>query len=251
MAGTELSHDRQKQSSSSNPDETRFGFLLIALLLMLILYPFHNETPFALVLFALIDTAVLVAVVTAASHSRQTLIIALVLAAPGVALLWIHTMRGDPLTADLMYAIVALFYGYTIYHVLGSVLRPGAVTSDKIAGAVAVYLLAAVGWAGLYGLVDSLQPGSFMVNGQIHHGPPLPMRELLYFSFTTLTTTGYGDVTPVGGHAQSLVILEQLAGTFYVAILVARLAGLYQPRLEHPHTHSLPWRRHRPGGDGS
>jgi Ion channel len=54
--------------------------------------------------------------------------------------------------------------------------------------------------------------------------------DLLYFSFATLTTTGYGDIAPVTGHARSLAILEQLAGTFYIAILIARLTGLYQGR---------------------
>jgi hypothetical protein len=52
--------------------------------------------------------------------------------------------------------------------------------------------------------------------------------DLLYFSFVTLTTTGYGDIAPVTAHARSLAILEQLAGTFYIAILIARLTGLYQ-----------------------
>ena len=52
---------------------------------------------------------------------------------------------------------------------------------------------------------------------------------MLFFSFTTLTSTGYGEIVPTAGHAQSLAILEQLAGVFYVAILIARLAGLYQP----------------------
>ena len=52
---------------------------------------------------------------------------------------------------------------------------------------------------------------------------------MLYFSFTTLTSTGYGDLTPATRRAESLAILEQVAGVFYVAVLIARLAGLYPP----------------------
>jgi hypothetical protein len=71
---------------------------------------------------------------------------------------------------------------------------------------------------------------------------------LLYFSFTTLTTTGYGDITPVSRHSQSLSILEQMAGTFYVAILIARLAGLYQSSASKPVVGN--WRRLRRNRDG-
>jgi hypothetical protein len=78
-------------------------------------------------------------------------------------------------------------------------------------------------------LVDHLVPGSFSVNGISDLAAPLSWKELLFFSFTTLTSTGYGGIVPIAGHAQSLAILEQLVGVFYVAILIARLAGLYQP----------------------
>jgi hypothetical protein len=56
----------------------------------------------------------------------------------------------------------------------------------------------------------------------------------VFFSFVTLTTTGYGDIIPMTPHAQSAAIVEQLAGTFYIAVLIARLAGLYEPG-ERPH----------------
>lgn len=72
-------------------------------------------------------------------------------------------------------------------------------------------------------------PGSF-VNVLEHRRPAAAeWRQFVFFSFTTLTTTGYGDIVPVKGRAQSAAILEQLMGLLYVAISIARLAGLYRP----------------------
>jgi hypothetical protein len=71
-------------------------------------------------------------------------------------------------------------------------------------------------------------PGSFAVGGA-RLGEPKEFVHLLYFSFTTLTTTGYGDITPVSDEARSLVIIEEFIGVFFVGVLIARLAGLYPP----------------------
>jgi len=210
--------------------ELRFVFLLAALLLLLLFYPFHNGTLIANLLFGAVNMAILVAGVFAASHSRRTLLAALALGLPALALQWIHLISQDRLAGNLMYINIVLFYVFTIFLVLGQVLRPGVVTHDNICGAIAAYILTAVAWATLYGLVDNLAPGSFIIYCQSDKVSPMSMQDFLFFSFTTLTSTGYGNILPVARHAQSLAILEQMAGVFYVAILIARLAGLYQPR---------------------
>jgi hypothetical protein len=77
-------------------------------------------------------------------------------------------------------------------------------------------------------LEEILQPGSF--RGILDTGGPAPVSsELLYFSFVTLTTVGYGDITPVGSYARSLAILEGISGVLFVATFVARLVALYKP----------------------
>lgn len=210
--------------------ELRFVFLLVALLLLLLFYPFHDGSPIANILFATVNLAIMVAGVFAASGSRKTLLLALGLALPALALQWIYLISRDPLAGNLMSITIVLFYIFTIFKVLAQVLRPGVVTHDNICGAIAAYILTAVAWAVLYNLVDNLMPGSFLMYGQSDKVSPMTMQDFLFFSFTTLTSTGYGDILPIGRHAQSLTILEQLAGVFYVAILIARLAGLYQPR---------------------
>ena len=78
-------------------------------------------------------------------------------------------------------------------------------------------------------MTDHLIPGSFSVNGTNDLAAPLSWKDLLFFSFTTLTSTGYGGIVPTAGHAQSPAILEQLAGVFYVAILITRSPAFISP----------------------
>lgn len=220
--------------------ELRFAFLLAALLLLLLFYPFHDGTRIANLLFATVNLVILVAGVFAASRSHRTLLFALILALPTLVLQWTFLITRDPLVGNFLYFTIFLFYAFTISQVLSEVLRPGVVTQDNICGAIAAYILTAIAWAALYGMVDNLIPGSFIIYGQSDKMSPMSMQDFLFFSFTTLTSTGYGDILPVSRHAQSLAMLEQMAGVFYVAILIARLAGLYQPRASRHHRRDDP-----------
>lgn len=107
--------------------------------------------------------------------------------------------------------------------VLAQVMASGPVTRYRIEGAIAVYLLLGLAWAGAFHFVTLLQPGAFAgVSGERE-----VLRDLLYYSYVTLTTVGYGDITPVAPAARSLAILEALTGQLYPAILLARLVSLY------------------------
>ena len=105
--------------------------------------------------------------------------------------------------------------------VLGRTLRDGPITTRRLHGGVAAYLLLGVVWSYAYALVATLHPGAFSGPVSPGDGP----RAWLYFSFVTLTTTGYGDVLPVHPAARSLAILEAVTGSLYVAILIARLVS--------------------------
>jgi ion channel len=106
--------------------------------------------------------------------------------------------------------------------VLDQTFRAGPVTRHRIQGGIAAYLLLGLAWAKSYVLLETLQPGSF--SGAVdlagwHRG-------LVYFSFVTLTTVGYGDILPVRPAARSLAMLEAVVGPLYIAILLARLVSL-------------------------
>ena len=97
-------------------------------------------------------------------------------------------------------------------------------TADKLYGAVSIYLLLAVMWALLHGVLQYFYPGAYAFGGT---PKTLGMDELLYFSFTSLATVGFGDITPALIQSRFLTIMEAVAGVMYVAILIARLTGVY------------------------
>jgi hypothetical protein len=105
---------------------------------------------------------------------------------------------------------------------LTQIFRSGIVTSARVQGAVAVYLLLGLAWAHCYHIANRLIPGSF----QTSVGNLFSVVEWYYYSFSTLTTLGYGDIVPIKPISRSLAIAEALTGQLYLTVLIARLVAL-------------------------
>jgi len=166
----------------------------------------------------------------AIQRTRRHLVIVAFLAIPALVGQCTYLATGSIVALRVTAVAALLFYLFTVVNILMYVLRGAEVTADKIHGSICAYLLFALMWTTAYVLVESLHPGSFVATMVYDHQGRLDFYALLYFSIVTLTSTGYGDIVPVTTYARSLTNLEQLVGVFYVAILVARLAGLYPPR---------------------
>jgi hypothetical protein len=123
-----------------------------------------------------------------------------------------------------------VYLGFLTVAVLFQVVRPGRITRHRIRGALAVYLLLGLVWAMAYSLVDILVPGSFELPETMRESTLDPQERrlpsMIYFSFVTLSTVGYGDIVPLSVPARSLAVIEALVGPLYLAILVARLVSL-------------------------
>ncbi len=131
-------------------------------------------------------------------------------------------------TATALWALFSLLaFALMTLVLLRQVFRAGPVTSHRVKGAIAVYILFALSWAYLYILIDLLVPGAFSMPAAVG---PMGTEErdvtLAYFSFVTLTTLGYGDITAVHPTARMFVIMEALMGQLYPATLLARLVSL-------------------------
>ena len=123
--------------------------------------------------------------------------------------------------------VTAVFMGAITAALLHYVVDWQPITTDKVFGAVAAYVLIAFSFTCLFGLLLKVQPGAFYA-GPVHAPDDgLDWAAMMYFSFTVLTSTGFGEITPVTGRARALIVIEQVLGVMYVAFLVARLANLY------------------------
>lgn len=206
----------------------RFWLLLIALTALLIGYPYFGNTAggafFGGVTALLTLTAAVYAVRTTRWAFRGALIVALGTAVASMTTFAVG-VRGHPIVEGAF----SLFYAYMTFTVFLEVIKVQRVTTDTTYGAVCVYLLLGMSFANLYDLIETIQPGSFQINVATEH-PEIRWRTLIFYSFMTLTTIGLGDVTPVTTQAQSLTTIEGVMGVLYVAVLIARIVGIYARR---------------------
>lgn len=203
----------------------RFTLLLGSLVLLLLLSPLLDGDAAGSLLLTALFTLVMLAAVFAASARRRTLAVALGFAIPWVYMSWLHPLwRADTtdVIASLLLAGLSLF---VLALVLTRVVRSETVGFDTICGAIAAYLLTGVIWAVCYGIIEALAPGSFDFREGVTE---TVWNRLLYFSLITLTTLGYGDITPIGAMARIWSALEAMTGTMYLAVLIARLVSLYR-----------------------
>lgn len=160
--------------------------------------------------------------------------IALALAAPAVLAHWIDQLTAvdfHPVLMATFHIGTVVFLGFAIVTILKTLFRQRVVVADHLVGVFCGYLLAGLAWSNLYIVIHDLSPQSdaFNVSDKlVWETSNFDARRSLfnYFSFTTLTTVGYGDVTPIHPIACTLAWLEGAFGQFYVAVLVALLVGL-------------------------
>ncbi|MCH6570279.1 MAG: two pore domain potassium channel family protein [Acidobacteria bacterium] len=200
----------------------KFLYLLISLLLFALVFPVLEELGRGRVIFALFYSATLLAAAYAVSESRGYFFLALILAGPAFVLRWINDFREGPWLVFVADVLTILFLLVVAMLILSHVLKAERVSREKIFGALSVYLLLGVIWAFLFLFVDFLVPGSFRY-GQ---DEALTGVEMVYYSFVTLTTLGYGDIVPISPSARALATLEAVTGQLFLTVLVARLVGL-------------------------
>ena len=202
-----------------------FG-LLLALAALVLIEPSAEELRGGVPLLAVLHLGVLALAVRMVSSTRDSMKLTWALAAPTIALNLAYLVADHPSLSIANLAMLAIFYFHVIRCLLGYVLRDSDVTLDELFAAVCAYVLIALVFACVYAIEERLAPGSFSI-------PPGPIGavttrffDLLYFSFTVLTSTGFGDIHPLARQARAIVVVEQVTGVMYVALLIARLTGM-------------------------
>jgi hypothetical protein len=214
----------------------RFTILLIAILSFLIVPPFFiNYEPTGIIASTFLS--LLLMSVLYVFPRRSEFALACILAVPALFGRWLtlEFNRNQILMVVVVFSWI-IFLALTVIVVLRQVLTTTRVTNDTISGAVCGYLLLGLVFAFMYALVGLAYPGSFLFDGKIAvpDGSRLfyqhEISNLIYYSFVTLATLGYGDIAPVSAPARMIAVLEAISGQFYVAILIARLVSIRYSR---------------------
>jgi hypothetical protein len=214
-------------------DRWKFTILLGALVLLVVVHPLaQGNAVFPPLLFHVLAALVIVAAVLALFQRRGCRVAALVLGTPSVVGLFTNYFlpATSPVVAGLLFHLLpVVFLCYTLVVILRTVFRDRNVSLDQIHGAICGYLLLGLAFAHLYCLAELFWPGSFHLQEYLGALPDENARRfslLAYFSFVTLTTLGYGDITPQSGPARTLAWVEAVMGQFYVAVIIAELIAL-------------------------
>lgn len=220
---------KESEKSSRVLGLRRFSMvqLLIAFALLFFFLPFVEEIKGGdLIVSVLLSLVLLSAVLAVASRGRM-LTVALLLAIPAVAGRWINHFQPHLVPPAIFLVAGIGLVAFVVVNLLRFVLRAPSVDAEVICASISAYLMLGLIWTMAYWLVEQLTPGAFAFNTTTGTKETMEGFNAFYFSFITLSTVGYGDITPVSKVARMLAAMEAITGLLYVAVLIARLVAIY------------------------
>ena len=198
--------------------------LLAAQLVAVLLYPFLEDSDAGRAIFSVLGIAILGLVLLAVRSSPAHTWVAVLLGAPATVLLLIQAISSDDALLPYSSALEAILYFYAAGALIAYMLEDHVITRDELFAVGATFTLVAWAFAYTFTVCQAVEPDSF--TAAVDAGSDRSWMELLFLSFTTLSSTGLSDVVPVKAFARGLVMIEQLAGVAYIAMVVSRLVGL-------------------------
>jgi len=215
----------------------RFQYLLGIFLAYAVVTPILGQDVFARLISAVISSIAMVQTCVAILPKRRVVLL-------GSLLAFLVSIYGSFVTVanyppfngvvcqSSVKIISILFYAMAGRLIFIDVIRAGAVDVNKLCGSICLYILIGVLWGQFYQLCDVLDPGCFLLDlSKLTRHGDISLYErgslLNYFSFVTLSTLGYGDISPVTRITRTLSYSEAILGQLYIAVLVSRLVGLH------------------------
>jgi hypothetical protein len=212
----------------ANPYRNIFFALMVVILVDAVAPNEFSRGQFADFMLA----AVLVAALVETVRTRHNPILALVLGLPAIALRVTSAfMKDSPATNTTVISFTTLFIGFLIWNLLHDLSKGDRPTSERIFGALCAYVFIGLLFGLFYAHMEYRQPGTFatsqaiITEGAVNESNLYPV--FVYFSFVTLTTLGYGDISPIAEHARTLAWFEALLGQLYLAVMVAGFVALH------------------------
>jgi len=201
----------------------QFSALLFSIIVIFAVRPFLGDFVRINILTDIFLSVTMLAAIYAVSENALTFVVASALAFVFLFSEWMPYFGYYPELRHVSKVFGAMYSVYITSLILLFIGRQKEITLEVIKAALCAYFLIGLMWSFVYLTIEALMPGSF----QGAPGEPLDYDLFIYFSFVTLTTVGYGDVTPISNGARSLAILEAVMGQFYLAVTVARLVSIH------------------------
>ncbi len=205
-----------------------YSLLLIFLFLLFVLRPYDRGI-FYLAVWKACLTLVFFSCIFNCKHHRIIQIMCTILVIPTFFLTWINLWDSNENMLMVNACFTVLFITFITASILYDVIRKARVTLETLRGVICAYFMIAFAFAYMYYLIEFMIPGTISFIGRtvsIHNFTHF-ISEMLYFSFITLLTVGYGDITAVLDTGQTICVIEGIIGQFYIAILVARIVSVY------------------------
>lgn len=203
--------------------------LLVSLVLFIIATPFVEEVPHGKLIEAGLMTVMLSLATLAVGGRRQTLVVCIVLLVPALIGKWLKHLHPTLVPSSIFPLFGLAFMAFVVFNLLRHILRASRVDTEVLCAAISAYLMLGLLWMEAYMLVGQLSPDAFLFSVGPEPHRTMTGFEAFYFSFVTLSTVGYGDITPLSKVARMLAVLEAMVGLFFITLLVARLVSMYAP----------------------
>jgi uncharacterized membrane protein len=197
--------------------------LLASILLLFVSTAFIEDVPDGRVIEGVLLTIVLLSALVAVS-GRRTLWIGMVLAALALGGQWVSIAGAKGLLSWIYFFPALAFLGLVIGRLLHFVLRTSEVNIETLCASISGFLMIGLLWTMLYTLLGRMDPMAFQFS---QPGQTMDGFDAFYFSFVTLSTIGFGDITPVSRVARMLAVMQAITGMFYVAVLISRLVSIH------------------------
>jgi hypothetical protein len=207
--------------------KSRFIYIILAIMLVILVSPFIRHTgKTGHLLTTMLAAMVPLTSFYALTADRNRAIIILLIAAPFVLLDGMSMFFTNRYLMIASISFGTILYFYIIVLMVNNLLSYRVITADLIYCAISTYFLIGVMWSGIYIVLEGISPGSFSGISET--------ADLLYFSFVTLTTVGFGDITPQSIIGKRLAVFEAAMGGIYLAVIIAMIVGRYMTMEEKP-----------------
>lgn len=206
--------------------KNQWFYLFHSLILMLILFPYLDpeytlhQHPFPLLL---LNSLVLLIIIYSVSPTKRYFTLGLLIGLPAIVCFWLENLSNNNV---IILTSTCALYIYAILMTIRFLIHSNEFSLDQVFGGASVYILIGLTWTIFFQGVEMFNPGSF-VSGEVVSGDNIfSWSDFIYYSFTTLTTLGYGDITPIHPAARTLAITEAITGVIFVPVIISGLVSV-------------------------